>query len=160
MNIKFDRNIFAFWGSIIYRHILIFGVLCLFIGVIDAQIRPRQLRNQILQSQNPAKPTPQKGAKKQRAKSIRASKPGPLAPIVNPLDNKKATLVFLEDAQIMSFDQILHPDIQVLKGAVRFRHDNTLMYCDSAYFYEKANSLDAFGNVRIVQGDTLFVYGD
>ena len=160
MNIKFKRNIIAFWGTIIYRHILIFGVLCLFIGVIDAQIRPRQLRNQILQSQNPVKPTPQKGAKKQRARSIRASKPGSLAPIVNPLENKKATLIFLEDAQIMSFDQVLHPDIQVLRGAVRFRHDNTLLYCDSAYFYEKANSLDAFGNVRIVQGDTLFVYGD
>ena len=34
------------------------------------------------------------------------------------------------------------------------------MYCDSAYFYEKTNSLDAFSNVRMEQGDTLFVYAD
>jgi len=35
-----------------------------------------------------------------------------------------------------------------------------MMYCDSAYFYEKSNSLDAFGHVRFVQGDTLRGYGD
>ena len=29
------------------------------------------------------------------------------------------------------------------------------MYCDSALFYEATNSFDAFGNVRMVQGDTL-----
>ena len=34
------------------------------------------------------------------------------------------------------------------------------MFCDSAYFYETSNSLDAFGNVRMEQGDTLFVYSD
>lgn len=34
------------------------------------------------------------------------------------------------------------------------------MYCDSAYFYESTNSLAAFGNVRMEQGDTLFVYCD
>lgn len=34
------------------------------------------------------------------------------------------------------------------------------MYCDSAYFYEANNSLDAFSNVRMEQGDTLFIYGD
>lgn len=34
------------------------------------------------------------------------------------------------------------------------------MYCDSAYYYEEQNSLEAFSNVRMEQGDTLFVYGD
>lgn len=34
------------------------------------------------------------------------------------------------------------------------------MYCDSAYFYEHSNSLDAFGHVRFIQGDTLRGYGD
>jgi lipopolysaccharide export system protein LptA len=34
------------------------------------------------------------------------------------------------------------------------------MYCDSAYFYESTNSLEAFDNVRMEQGDTLFIYGD
>ena len=34
------------------------------------------------------------------------------------------------------------------------------MYCDSALIYEKTNSVEAFGNVRMEQGDTLFIYGD
>ena len=34
------------------------------------------------------------------------------------------------------------------------------MWCDSAYFYEASNSLDAFGHVKMQQGDTLFVYAD
>ncbi len=70
------------------------------------------------------------------------------------------TTVFLENAETLSFDQNRHNNAQLLKGNVRFRHDKTIMHCDSAYFYEKTNSLDAFGNVKIVQGDTLFIYGN
>lgn len=53
-----------------------------------------------------------------------------------------------------------NPDAQVLVGNVAFRHDSIYMYCDSACFYEKTNSLEAFDNVKMVQGDTLFLYGD
>ena len=49
---------------------------------------------------------------------------------------------------------------QILVGNVQFRHDDVLMYCDSALFYEASNSMDAFGNVRMVQGDTLSLTGD
>ena len=52
------------------------------------------------------------------------------------------------------------PDAQILVGDVVFRHDSIYMYCDSACFYEKSNSLEAFDNVKMVQGDTLFLYGD
>lgn len=52
------------------------------------------------------------------------------------------------------------PDAQILIGDVVFRHDSVYMYCDSACFYEKTNSLEAFDNVKMVQGDTLFLYGD
>ena len=34
------------------------------------------------------------------------------------------------------------------------------VFCDSALIYEKINSVEAFGNVRMEQGDTLFIYGD
>ena len=53
-----------------------------------------------------------------------------------------------------------NPDAQILVGDVVFRHDSIYMYCDSACFYEKSNSLEAFDNVKMVQGDTLFLYGD
>lgn len=49
---------------------------------------------------------------------------------------------------------------QKLVGNVRFKHQDVLMYCDSAYFYSKTNSIDAFGSVRINQGDTVNIYGD
>lgn len=52
------------------------------------------------------------------------------------------------------------PDAQILIGNVAFRHDSVYMYCDSACFYEKTNSLEAFDKVKMVQGDTLFLYGD
>ena len=52
------------------------------------------------------------------------------------------------------------PDAQILIGNVAFRHDSVYMYCDSACFYYKTNSLEAFDNVKMVQGDTLFLYGD
>ena len=71
----------------------------------------------------------------------------------------KKTKVYLEHAKTLSFDQEVRPDAQILIGDVCFRHDSSYMYCDSAHFYEKTNSLEAFSNVRMEQGDTLFVYG-
>ena len=70
------------------------------------------------------------------------------------------TMVYLERAENLRFDQERIADAQILTGNVLFRHDDALMYCDSAYFYETTNSLDAFGHVRLVQGDTLQGYGD
>lgn len=71
-----------------------------------------------------------------------------------------ATLVYLENCRTLIYDEQNHPGAQLLIGDVRFRHDDALMFCDTAYFYEKANSIDAFGNIRFEQGDTLFGYGD
>lgn len=36
-----------------------------------------------------------------------------------------------------------------LTGNVVFTQKNTIIYCDSAFFYDKTNSTEAFGNVRI-----------
>ncbi len=63
-------------------------------------------------------------------------------------------------AKTLKFDKAIGVDAQRLIGDVRFRHKGALMYCDSAYLYNKSNSLDAFGNVRIVQGDTLTLTSD
>lgn len=72
----------------------------------------------------------------------------------------KKTKVYLEHANTLSFNKEINPDNKVLIGDVVFRHDSSYMYCDSAYFFEVSNSLEAFSNVRMVQGDTLFIYGD
>ena len=87
----------------------------------------------------------------------------PLAGAAQETDSVPAvrkTKVFLEHANTLSFDKEVKADAQILVGDVCFRHDSSYMYCDSAYFYEQTNSLEAFSNVRMEQGDTLFVYGE
>lgn len=74
-------------------------------------------------------------------------------------ENKK-TKVYLLHADEGQADKLARPDVQVLIGNVKLRHDSMYMYCDSALIYEKTNSVEAFGNVRMEQGDTLFIYGD
>lgn len=66
----------------------------------------------------------------------------------------------LLSANSLKFDKNLGVDAQRLIGDVRFRHQGALMFCDSAYLYNAHNSLDAFGHVRIVQGDTLNMNSD
>ena len=73
---------------------------------------------------------------------------------------KKKTRVDLLYAEEAQSDQQARPDVQVLVGSVKLRHDSMYMFCDSALIYEKTNSVEAFGNVRMEQGDTLFIYGD
>jgi lipopolysaccharide export system protein LptA len=75
-------------------------------------------------------------------------------------DEKKKTKVELLHAMEGRADQRVLPDAQTLIGDVRLRHDSMYMYCDSALVFEKTNSVEAYGNVRMEQGDTLFIYGD
>lgn len=75
-------------------------------------------------------------------------------------DSTNERYVYLLHADETRFNQRVNPDAQILVGDVIFRHDSMYMYCDSALFYETSNSLDAYGNVRMNQGDTLFLYGD
>lgn len=71
-----------------------------------------------------------------------------------------ADMIYLEHSNTLEFDQERIPNAQILRGDVQFRHDSMWLYCDSAYFYDQRNSIDAFGHVRIIQGDTLSGYGD
>lgn len=72
----------------------------------------------------------------------------------------KRSYVHLLHADVTKYNKKNNPDVWVLTGDVAFRHDSMYMYCDSAYFYNRKNALQAFGNVRMEQGDTLFLYGD
>ena len=72
----------------------------------------------------------------------------------------KDSRVHLLHADKLYFDERLHQTAQFLVGNVRFSHEGTLMYCDSALFYEASNSFDAYGNVRMLQGDTLTLTSD
>ncbi len=75
-------------------------------------------------------------------------------------DERDPNRVYLEHADELKFDKFKDPDAQVLDGNVEFFHNGALLYCDSAHFYEKTNSFEAFGNVRMYQGDTLSLFSD
>jgi len=144
------------------RGIIICSLLCLIILGSQAQIQHKQLRKEVLESQKSPQKTPEKKKKtsRQSPKVKPLAVPPPLAPIRTPFDQKNARIIYMENADLISFDQLAMPDVQILKGRVRFRHDDATLTCDSAYFNQLSNSLDAFSNVKIVQGDTLFVYGN
>ena len=87
----------------------------------------------------------------------------PIKPEIPTTNRYQQDKVFLEYAdslykrKINRFDTI---ERQILKGNVKFRQAGMWMFCDSAYYFPEDNSLDAFSNVRMEQGDTLFVYAD
>ena len=81
-------------------------------------------------------------------------------PRKNPAQPAKSKVYLLHADILKKSKKNPDPNAQILVGNVEFRHDSIYMYCDSACFYEKSNSLEAFDNVKMVQGDTLFLYGD
>ena len=68
--------------------------------------------------------------------------------------------VYLVHSDNLHYDQYQNGDAQVLDGNVHFRHNGADLYCDSAHFYETSNSFEAFGHVKMVQGDTLRLTSD
>jgi len=68
--------------------------------------------------------------------------------------------VYLVHADLLHFDQYRNPDATILNGKVHFTHAGARLYCDSAYFYEASNSFEAFGHVKMYQGDTLSLLSD
>lgn len=52
------------------------------------------------------------------------------------------------------------PRAEILVGNVKLSHEGVFLDCDSARFYREDNSFDAYGHVKMVQGDTLSLVGD
>lgn len=125
------------------RHrFLLTGLLCLFGVCLIAQVKPVNKKKQV--------------SEKNKAEANRSA----VAAKKDKKLEKKRTRVDLLHADEAQADKMLRPDVQVLVGSVKLRHDSMYMYCDSALIYEKTNSVEAFSNVRMEQGDTLFIYGD
>lgn len=68
--------------------------------------------------------------------------------------------VYLIHSDMLSYDQYKNPDAQILNGHVQFKHNGAKLFCDSAHFYDASNSFEAFGNVKMYQGDTLTLFSD
>lgn len=68
---------------------------------------------------------------------------------------QSAKKIIVENADFSDINQVEIPDAVLLTGNVRVNHDGAILTCNKAYFFNKENYIKAFGNVRIVQGDTL-----
>ena len=123
------------------HRILVLGILCLFGFCLLAQ-RPGQKKGTGTTATAPKKDS--------------VAKTGQPAKKEEPTQKSKGYLLH-SDILKKTLDR---SDAQVVVGNVIFRHDSLYMYCDSAYYFDQRNSFEAFGNVRMEQGDTLFLYGD
>lgn len=84
----------------------------------------------------------------------------PIKPEIPSVNRYQSGKVFLEEADSLYTTPDMGRERQILMGNVKFRQGGMFMYCDSAYYYPEHNSMDAFGNVRMVQGDTLRGFAD
>jgi lipopolysaccharide export system protein LptA len=74
--------------------------------------------------------------------------------------SQKASKVEVINADVFEFVKSNGEQTKKLKGNCQFKQDNTYFYCDSALLYDVRNAVDAYGKVRIVQGDSLQLFGD
>jgi len=65
--------------------------------------------------------------------------------------------IIIEHSDYFDVNQIEAPDAALLTGNVRVNHDGVIMTCNKAYYFQKENYIKAFGDVQLVQGDTLYL---
>lgn len=86
----------------------------------------------------------------------------PTPPVIRPqiptADRTVGNRVFLEQADKLHKET--GDSFMTVVGNVIFTKGPMIMKCDSAHFFENSESLQAFGNISMEQGDTLFVYAD
>lgn len=128
------------------HRILLLSLLCLFGFCLLAQ---KPVRSP--QTTPPAKTENQDNKEKQR-KKLKQKKS---APRKKQQDNK----LYLVHSDILKKTPLL-PEAQILVGNVTFRHGNMYMYCDSAHYYDQSGSFEAYDNIKMIQADTLKIYGD
>lgn len=78
---------------------------------------------------------------------------------INSYAQKKSKIEIL-NANEYQYEELNGLKINRLIGDVKLKHDDALMFCDSAYIYKNSNTMDAYGHVRIEQGDSLKMFGD
>ncbi len=65
--------------------------------------------------------------------------------------------IIIEHSDFGDRNENLIPGAALLTGNVRVNHDGVILTCNKAYYFENENYLKAFGNVQMVQGDTLYL---
>lgn len=79
---------------------------------------------------------------------------------INVIYAQESSQLEIINANYTYFDQSKYPDIRRLVGDVSFKHEGTVMDCDSAWHYFKENRFEAYSNIHINKGDSLHLYGE
>ena len=103
-------------------------------------------------------PAPKADTTRRIPRTLRQPDTVPIRPVIPGENRHQGDRIFLERADELRARQGI--DYQIVVGNVEFRKGDMFMYCDSAHFYDNPGALQAFGNVHMEQGDTLFVYAD
>lgn len=72
---------------------------------------------------------------------------------------RKKTRIHIEHYDKATYSKSMG-DVQRLIGNVKMRHDSAYFFCDSAYYYQKTNSFDAYQNVHIIVNDSVEIFSD
>jgi lipopolysaccharide export system protein LptA len=70
---------------------------------------------------------------------------------------QKPKNIDVEYAQFSDINQTEIPGAFLLTGQVRINHDGIIITCNKAYYFKEENYAKLFGDVQMVQGDTLFL---
>jgi lipopolysaccharide export system protein LptA len=73
------------------------------------------------------------------------------------LQAQKTSKINVEHSDFADINQEEIPDALLLRGNVRVSHEGVVFTCNKAYYFQKENYIKAFGDVQMVQGDTLFL---
>ena len=111
---------------------------------------PQEIKKKQQKNNNPQATLKQPSSNPQATKQTQPTQP----------KTGKQTLIYLEQSNLVQFDNDNLPNIQVLTGNVILRHDDIYLYCDSAHLNQNTNSFQAFKNVKIQQGDSLTIHSN
>ncbi len=70
------------------------------------------------------------------------------------------TEIQLIQADRWFYSKDLNANSQFIVGNVILQHDSAYLLCDTAMLYKATNTVEAYSNVRIIDNDTINLYGD
>jgi len=73
---------------------------------------------------------------------------------------QKGTSIQILNSEELESGVVNGKPVRILRKNVQLQHDNVLMFCDSAFLNQTDNSLNAYSNVHIKQGDSLDLYSN
>jgi len=76
------------------------------------------------------------------------------------INTDKGKKIQILNANSLEYDESSGKKAKKLIGDVKLQHENFMMFCDSALIFSQLNTMEAYGNVKIEQGDSLHLFGD